>query len=179
MISVFKLVSRLSALTVLALMLALSFGVQAQAQAVATRMTPMNGSGQSTPVGSAFSQDLTVYVQDQDDAPMVGAEVVFTAPAGATDATATAIFGETSNTKTVTTDPYGYATISAADVSASQKAGQYSVSVTSGTVSTNILLINSAGSPATISVSSGAGQQDVVGAALSQPFVALVSHPGR
>lgn len=66
MSSVFKLVSRLPALTALALMLARSVGVQTQAKPVET-----------------------------------------------------AIFGGTSNTKTIITDAAHYATISAADVVAS------------------------------------------------------------
>jgi hypothetical protein len=150
------------------------FGRAVFAQSVPATLTPVSGSGQSTTVNTTFSNPLKVLVQDANSNLLNNVAVTFTAPSGSPTSTTSAQFNGVSNTITVYSDSTGYATVPASSVTASQKAGQYNVSVTAGAASTTILLINAAGSPGNISVSQGAGQQAAILTTLPTNFVALL-----
>lgn len=146
----------------------------ALAAGVPTTITPVQGSGQSTPVNTAFENDLVAYVQDDEGNPLADADVTFTAPAGLPTLTPTAVFGA-SGSVTVKTDAFGFATVPAANVKASRKAGQYDVAVTAGSAVSQLLLINAAGDPSSIDVYQGGGQQTEVLTILPDAFVAIVT----
>jgi adhesin/invasin len=145
----------------------------ASAQAPA-RLTPVSGSGQSTTVDTVFANPLKVIVQDGSGNTLPNVAVTFTAPAGTASTTPTAIFNGAGNTITVNSDGSGTATVPAALVKASQRAAQYTVNVTAGSVTSTISLINAPGPAATISVSQGAGQQGTISTSLPTSFIALV-----
>ncbi|WP_421693946.1 beta strand repeat-containing protein [Aestuariivirga sp.] len=147
----------------------------AHAAGVPTTITPVDGSGQSTAVNTVFPFNLVAYVQDDEGNPLPNAAVTFTSPAGLPTTTATAVFGGAGNSITVQTDADGFATVPAASVKASRKAGQYDVIVTAGTATSEVLLINAAGDAASIDVSQGGGQQTTVLTTLPDLFVAVVT----
>ncbi len=149
----------------------LTAGAQAQ---VPAQLTPVSGSGQSTTVDTLFANPLKVIVQNGSGNTLPNIPVTFTAPAGTAATTPTAIFNGSGNTITVNTDATGTATVPAAFVKASQRASQYTVDVSAGTVTSTISLINAPGPAATISVSQGAGQQGTISTSLPISFVALV-----
>ncbi len=145
-------------------------------QGTPATLTPVSGSGQSTVVNTTFPNQLKVIVQDAGGNTLSNVAVTFTAPTGSPTTTPTAIFTSTnSNTVTVNTDSTGAAIVPTGMVKASQKAGQYNISVTAGSASSTILLINAPGAPATITVSQGAGQMATIGTTLPITFVALVA----
>ena len=149
--------------------------VNAPAQAqVPTTLTPVSGSGQSTTVDTVFPNPLKVIVQDGSGNTLPNIAVTFTAPAGTASTTPTAIFNGVGNSITVNSDASGTAIVPAAKVKASQRAAQYTVNVTAGSVTSTISLINAPGPAATISVSQGAGQQGTISTSLPTSFVALV-----
>jgi hypothetical protein len=129
------------------------------------------GSGQSTPVATAFNAPLQVQVTDQYTHPLGGVAVTFTAPASGAGGT----FASTgSGTVTVQTNGSGLAT--APTFTADTTAGTYSVTASvAGLSPVAFSLTNSPGAPAHIGTTSGTPQQAQVGAVYPQAFVATVT----
>ena len=125
-----------------------------------------SGGGQSATVGTTFSNSLAAIVTDQYGNPVSGVNVTFAGPgsgAGVTFPSGT----------TATTLANGQASI---PVTADTVSGTYSVTATATGISTptSFSLTNVAGPAAVIAAVSGGGQSATVGAAFTNPLVAII-----
>lgn len=138
----------------------------------AASISAYSGSGQTTPVGTAFPNPLVAKVLDQYSNPVSGATVTFTPPAQSGPSGTFA-----GGVNTATTNSSGLAT--SAVFTANNNAGSYTVSaaVQGVTPTASFSLTNSPPAPV-ITVSSGSGQQATVGTAFANPLVALVMQGG-
>ena len=110
------------------------------ASAAAT-VTPASGSGQTTPVATAFASPLAATVKDSGGAAVANVPVTFTAPASGASAT----FAGGASAITVNTDASGTATSPA--VTANATAGTYAVTAAStGATPASFTLTNGSGS---------------------------------
>ena len=136
----------------------------------ATTIAKSSGDAQSASVTTALSNPIKVLVTDTYGNPKSGVSVTFafgTVPNGAS--------GQTLGTANATSDVNGLASTT---VTLGAKAGTYHVSATSGSLSGSPLdftATGTAGSAATIAISSGNGQSATVTTTLSSPLVALVT----
>lgn len=120
------------------------------------------GNNQSTRVSTAFGTGLSVLVTSAG-APVVGATVVFTAPASGASATFSG---------TATTSASGIATVTA---TANATLGPYTVTAAvSGTSASTTFSLRNIGAPSSITVVSGSGQSAPAGSAFAAPIVAIV-----
>ncbi len=137
----------------------------------ANQVLPVSGTGQSTPIGSAFPAPLNVEVLDQYGNPLGGVTVTFTAPASGASAT----FSSTSCT-TSAAAPVGYCSVIAtANGTASPTAYNVSASV-SGVASPAVFSLTNLQAATTLTVTPSAtalvyGQPVTVSAAISPASV--------
>ena len=132
----------------------------APAAIIATQGTP-----QSTAVGTAFPTAMQATVTDAFGNPVAGASVTFTAPASGASGTFAA-------SATVPTNGAGVATAPA--FTANTIPGSYSVTATTGGLTTTFSLTNLAGAPASISATQGTPQSTEVGTAFPTALQATV-----
>lgn len=138
----------------------------------AASISAYSGSGQTTPVGTAFPNPLVAKVLDQYSNPVSGATVTFTPPAQSGPSGTFA-----GGVNTATTNSSGLAT--SAVFTANNNAGSYTVSasVQGVTPTASFSLTNSPPAPV-IAVSSGSGQSATVNTAFTNPLVAIVTQGG-
>ena len=138
----------------------------------AASISAYSGSGQSTPVGTAFPNPLVAKVLDQYSNPVSGVTVTFTPPS---QSGASGTFAGGVNTATTNSNGLG----TSATFTANNNQGSYAVTASvSGVVATaSFNLTNSPAAPI-IAVSSGSGQSATVGTAFANPLVALVTQDG-
>ncbi len=132
-----------------------------------------SGDSQTTTVSTNFTNPLVALVTDTYGNPVPGATVTFTAPASGASGTFT---DSATNTTTAITDASGDAT--ASTFKANATAGSYNVGATSpGTTPSplNFSETNTAGTAATIAISSGGSQTTTVSTNFTNPLVALVT----
>ena len=110
-----------------------------------TTIEVFSGSGQTTALGSAFSQPLVAIVKDATGTPLPGIQVTFSAPVSGASAT----LSGASATAVVTTDANGQARVNA---TASTSIGSYVVNAAASGLATPAVfnLTNTTGAPATI-----------------------------
>ena len=130
----------------------------------ASLVTLVSGSPQTATVGAGFGAPIVVRVTDASLNPILGATVTFAAPAAGS---ASATLGS----PTAVSSASGLAQTTA---TANTIAGSYAVSasIPAGS-SVSAMLINVAGAPGSIAVSSGSGQIALIGAAFA-PLAARV-----
>jgi hypothetical protein len=142
------------------------FSLTNKAAAPAT-ITATGGSGQNTPIGSAFAKRLQATVADKYGNPVSGANVTFAAPASG----ASGAFTNGSTRITVSTNAAG---VASAAFKANTKAGTYSVTATVSRVSpTSFTLTNNP--PAAITITGGNGQSTAAGTAFASPLQVMVT----
>jgi hypothetical protein len=126
-----------------------------------------SGSGQSATVGTVFTQPLRVKATDSFGNPVAGVTVSFAAPAsGAGAAFAGGVL-------TALTGADGIATSAA--LTANTIAGGYVITASAtGLGSLSFNMVNSAGTAASMSVSSGSGQSSKIGVSFANPLKVLV-----
>jgi predicted outer membrane repeat protein len=123
------------------------------------------GSGQSATVGTAFPSFLTALVIDTYGNPVPDVSVTFTAPASGPGA---GFLGSGTNSETVSTDSAGNAVTTA--VIANTVSGTYSVGASAGALNTSFGLTNTAGAPATMTITGGNSQSATVNTAFAAPL---------
>ena len=126
------------------------------------------GTPQTAKIRTAFATNLGATVTDSFGNPVSGATVTFNAPAsGASGSFAGGV-------NTATTSAQGVAT--AAVFTANATAGSYTVTATTGTLTTNpgFALTNQAGTPATIKAVGGTPQSAAINTAFAQRLSASV-----
>jgi hypothetical protein len=134
-----------------------SSNVTAGAGCSATTLKANTGSGQSSPVGAAFSTALTTLVADGTGSPVAGVTVNYTAPTSGASATLSAT--------SATTNASGLATVTA---TANGIAGSYNITaaVANTTSTATFALTNSdfniAAASSTVSVGRGSSTTDVI-----------------
>ncbi len=129
-------------------------------------MTATPGSTpQSATIGSAFANPLSVIVKDGSGNPVVGTNVVFTAPSSAPSGT----FSNNTTTITVPTDSTGTAAASFTTV-ATLIAGSYHVTAVAGNLTVTFALTN-VSSPAQLSAYTAGTQTGVTSRTLPLPFI--------
>ena len=134
-----------------------------------TGITATSGSGQSTQVGSPFSNPLSATLTDTNGNPVQNVAVTFTAP----PAGASGTFAGGGASATVQTNAVGVA-ISPA-FTANAKAGSYTINAAIGTVGpATFSLTNTAGAASTITSSAGSGQSAQINHTFASPLVAAV-----
>jgi hypothetical protein len=133
----------------------------------AANVTASAGAAQQATVATAFTQALQVTVTDRYGNPVPGATVTFSQPLTG----ASAVFGGSAN---VVTDNLGIASES---LTANDVAGTYNLvgSVSGVATPATFALDNEPGAPATITATSGSGQQVVIGASFAQSLSVLVT----
>lgn len=141
----------------------------ASAQGTGTILV-VSGSGQTATVGTSFASTLQVQVVDQNDQPVVGDTVTFTAPSTGPSGT----FASSSNTDAVLTDANGFATDT---FTANTVAGSYEVTATADSAANTATfdLTNTVGAAASVTILSGADQTTTVGTAFATPVSAQVT----
>lgn len=124
-----------------------------------------SGTPQSAQLGAPFGLSLAALVRDQNNTPIAGVNVTFTAPASGATATPA--------TQTVPTNLNGIATVS---VSATGSVGTYNVNATVPGVAqpASFVLTNQPGPPALLTLWGGTPQTALLNAAFTFPLQALV-----
>ncbi|HVI10697.1 MAG TPA: hypothetical protein VND65_20575 [Candidatus Binatia bacterium] len=137
----------------------------------AVSITATSGSGQQALVGAAFTNTLQATVLDSFSNPVSGATVTFTAP----NVGASASFGASGNTATVTTGTNGIAVSPA--VTAGTAVGSYTVTaaVSGVTSPANFTLTNNVGPGGAVTATSGSPQYAVTGAAFAKTLQASLN----
>ncbi len=123
-------------------------------------LTPIGGSGQSTRVGTAFSQPMVVLVKDRSGNPVPGAMVMWTGPALAASATF-------SGSPSGVTDSSGVATIAAG---ANAISGAYMMTAQFRGVTAHFNLTNTA----TVSVGNTCGANGATNSDLVEQYYAAI-----
>jgi hypothetical protein len=143
--------------------LTLTIGLQVPASITAT-----GGGGQTTPVGTAFTNPLVVLVKDADGLPVSGVTVTFSAPGSGPSGTFAG------GAVTAVTNASGVAT--SAVFTANSTTGAYNViaSVAGLATSASFALTNTQGSPATITTTSGTPQNAQINQTFGSPLVVTV-----
>lgn len=138
----------------------------------ATSIVATSGSLQDAQISTAFGSPLVATVLDNNQNPVSGASVTFTAPGTGASGT---FASSSSATETDTTNSSGVATSSA--FTADAMAGTYTVSATVSGVTTaaNFQLTNITGALISISATSGTPQSASVNSAFAAPLVATVT----
>jgi Asp/Glu/hydantoin racemase len=131
-------------------------------------ITATSGGGQSAQVNQLFADKLVATVKDAYGNPIPAASVTFTAPAAGASGT----FAGGSTTATVKTSSSGVATSPA--FTANAKAGSYAVTASLNGLSASFALTNTAGSPGSITATSGSGQSALIKSVFTSPLVATV-----
>jgi uncharacterized repeat protein (TIGR01451 family) len=122
------------------------------------------GDAQKTRVSTLFGIDLDVLVRDSFSAPVSGATVTFSAPSSGASATF--------SSPTAVTDASGHAHVTA---TANANAGAYTVNASvPGVATAATFSLTNLGSPASVNVVSGSGQNVVVGSAATDALVVEV-----
>ena len=133
-------------------------------------ITVVDGSSQSAAINTAFANPLRVVVKDSSAKPVAGVQVTFSAPGSG--ASGTFAGGQS----VATTDASGIATSPV--FTANSTAGAYSVTASTGSLSTSFSLTNLTGTPA-ISVVSGSGQSAQINTAFALPLKVQVKDQGN
>jgi hypothetical protein len=131
-------------------------------------ITATAGTPQTATVNTAFATNLAATVVDSFGNVVPGATVTFNAPASGASGTFAG------GVNTAATNSQGVAT--AAMFTANTKAGSYTVTAGTGTVTTSpgFALTNQAGAPASIATSNGTPQTAAVNTAFAQHLAAVV-----
>ncbi|HXT17405.1 MAG TPA: Ig-like domain-containing protein [Gemmatimonadaceae bacterium] len=127
----------------------------------AASISLVSGGGQTGVVGSALPTAATVQVNASDGVGVAGVSVIFSAPAGGSVGTTSAV-----------TDASGRASTT---LHLGNAAGPQAFAATAGAFSIGISETATAGAAAAIAAVSGGGQTDTVGHALKSAFVVKVS----
>ena len=133
-------------------------------------ITVVDGSSQSAAINTAFANPLRVVVKDSSAKPVAGVQVTFSAPGSG--ASGTFAGGQS----VATTDASGIATSPV--FTANSTAGAYSVTASTGSLSTSFSLTNLTGTAA-ISVVSGSGQSAQINTAFALPLKVQVKDQGN
>jgi hypothetical protein len=126
------------------------------------------GTLQTATVNTAFATNLAATGQDTFGNPVIGVKVTFTAPAsGASGTFAGGVNTATTNSQGVATAPV---------FTANTTAGSYTVTATTGTLTTNpgFALTNQAGAPGAIAATAGTPQTATVNSAYATNLAATV-----
>ncbi len=143
--------------------LTLTIGLQVPASITAT-----SGGGQTTSVGTLFTNPLVVLVKDADGLPVSGVMVTFSAPGSGPSGTFA------SGSVTAVTNASGVATSGA--FTANSTTGSFTVNASVAGVATpaGFALTNTPGGPDTITVTSGTPQNAQINQTFSSPLVVTV-----
>ncbi|MBL8146249.1 MAG: hypothetical protein JNL34_07685, partial [Anaerolineae bacterium] len=129
---------------------------------VPAALTATFGGGQSATVTAAFSNFLVARLTDAYGNGVPAQSVVFNAPVSGPGA---GFLGSGTSSETNTTDSGGYATTSA--VLANTVAGSYNATASFGAFNASFGLTNTAGAPASLSITGGNGQTAVINTAFA------------
>ncbi|HEY6178473.1 MAG TPA: Ig-like domain-containing protein, partial [Kofleriaceae bacterium] len=129
----------------------------------AAAISVVSGDAQSTTVNTAFAASLVAHVSDAQGNDVPGATVTFTPPVAGARATL--------GSPTATTNASGNAQTTA---TANTISGSYSVSASITGASTSFALTNLAGTPVTVTITSGGPQTTMVGTVFPQPVAVRV-----
>jgi uncharacterized protein (TIGR03437 family) len=121
---------------------------------------------QSATIGTAFATALAVTVRNSANAPVIGANVTFTAPGSG----ASGVFSNATTTITVATNVSGVA--SAPFTANATAGGPYAVTAATGVLSTSFSLTNTSAGPASITANPGTSPQS---AAISTAFATALA----
>ncbi len=145
-----------------------SFALTNTAGGAAT-ITATSGGGQSARVNTAFTTPLAVVVKDSGGNPVSNVTVAFAAPGSGASGT----FAGGGTSATAQTNSSGVATSPA--FTANGTAGSYIVNSSVGSVGpATFALTNTAGTPGSITATSGGGQSTQVNNAFGNPLVVTV-----
>lgn len=134
----------------------------------ASTLTVMAGSPQSATVNTAFATAFQVKLTDAGSNPISGQTITFTAPGSG----ATGNFSA-SATATATTNASGIATAPA--FTAGTQAGSYQVTASALSLTTGLLVTNTAGPAALMTITAGSNQSTAVGTAFATGLAVKVT----
>jgi hypothetical protein len=143
---------------------------------VAASVTVVSGNGQSVQPGATFASPLVVSVTDSSGDPVAGATVAFAVQPGSSGASATFVGGGGSTTEQ--TDESGRAT--SPELTAGSTSGPFTVVATVSGISTpaTFTLSVGAGPPEVVNAGAGTSQSTVVGTDFPVPLAVTVTDSG-